>query len=100
MESIIEDGDMLLIDTSRTNFNNGGITVFGVKKRIYKFYRWGQSEIDANFKIPGQPLYFYYPYSHLITPLTSRSIIIVRSVFKNLNSFILKLFYTVFFITI
>lgn len=36
--------------------------VFGVKKRIYKFYRWGQSEIDANFKIPGQPLYFYYPY--------------------------------------
>lgn len=37
-------------------------TVFGVKKRIYKFYRWGQSEIDANFKIPGQPLYFYYPY--------------------------------------
>lgn len=37
-------------------------TVLGVKKRIYKFYRLGQSEIDANFKIPNQPLYFYKPY--------------------------------------
>lgn len=34
-------------------------TVLGVKKRIYKFYRYGQKEIDANFKIPGQPFYFY-----------------------------------------
>ena len=24
--------------------------------------RLGQSEIDANFKIPNQPLYFYKPY--------------------------------------
>lgn len=37
-------------------------TILGVKKRIYKFYRLGQSEIDANFKIPNQPLYFYKPY--------------------------------------
>lgn len=37
-------------------------TVLGAKKRIYKFYRYGQKEIDANFNIPGQPFYFYQPY--------------------------------------
>lgn len=37
-------------------------TVLGVRKRIYKFYRLGQKEIDANFTIPGQPFYFYQPY--------------------------------------
>lgn len=36
-------------------------TVLGVKKRIYKFYRLGQNEINANFKIPGQIFYFYEP---------------------------------------
>lgn len=34
-------------------------TVLGVRKRIYKFYRLGQKEIDANFKIPGEKFYFY-----------------------------------------
>lgn len=37
-------------------------TVLGVKKRIYKFYRLGQPEIDKNFNIPGQPFYFYQAY--------------------------------------
>lgn len=37
-------------------------TVLGVKKRIYKFYRLGESEIKKNFEIPGQPFYFYTPY--------------------------------------
>lgn len=37
-------------------------TVLGVKKRIYKFYRLGETEIKKNFEIPGQPFYFYYPY--------------------------------------
>ncbi len=37
-------------------------TVLGVKKRIYKFYRLGESEIKKNFEIPGQPFYFYRPY--------------------------------------
>lgn len=37
-------------------------TVLGARKRIYKFYRLGQKEIDANFTIPGQPFYFYQPY--------------------------------------
>lgn len=37
-------------------------TVLGARKRIYKFYRLGQKEIDANFNIPGQPFYFYQPY--------------------------------------
>ncbi len=37
-------------------------TVLGVKKRIYKFYRLGESEIKKNFEIPGQPFYFYLPY--------------------------------------
>lgn len=36
-------------------------TVLGAKKRIYKFYRLGQKEYEANFKIPGQTLYFYQP---------------------------------------
>lgn len=36
-------------------------TVLGVRKRIYKFYRLGQNEINANFKIPGQTFYFYEP---------------------------------------
>lgn len=34
-------------------------TVLGARKRIYKFYRLGQKEIDANFKIPGEKFYFY-----------------------------------------
>lgn len=37
-------------------------TVLGVKKRIYKFYRLGETELKKNFEIPGQPFYFYYPY--------------------------------------
>lgn len=37
-------------------------TVLGVKKRIYKFYRLGETEIKQNFEIPGQPFYFYLPY--------------------------------------
>lgn len=36
-------------------------TVLGAHKRIYKFYRLGQNEINANFKIPGQTFYFYEP---------------------------------------
>lgn len=37
-------------------------TVLGVKKRIYKFYRLGETEIKNNFEIPEQPFYFYLPY--------------------------------------
>ena len=37
-------------------------TVLGTKKRIYKFYRLGESELKKNFEIPGQPFYFYQPY--------------------------------------
>lgn len=37
-------------------------TVLGAKKRIHKFYRYGQKEINANFNIPGQPFYFYQAY--------------------------------------
>lgn len=37
-------------------------TVLGAKKRIYKFYRLGETEIKKNFEIPGQPFYFYLPY--------------------------------------
>lgn len=37
-------------------------TVLGAKKRIYKFYRLGETEIKNNFEIPGQPFYFYLPY--------------------------------------
>ncbi len=37
-------------------------TVLGAKKRIYKFYRYGQNEIKSTFNIPGQPFYFYKPY--------------------------------------
>lgn len=37
-------------------------TVLGVKKRIYKFYRLGETEIKKNFEIPGQPFYFYLSY--------------------------------------
>lgn len=36
-------------------------TVLGARKRIYKFYRLGQNEINANFKIPNQTFYFYEP---------------------------------------
>lgn len=36
-------------------------TVLGVKKRILKFYRYGESEIKNTFNIPGQPFYFYSP---------------------------------------
>lgn len=38
-------------------------TVLGVRKRIYKFYRYGTNEIKSNFVIPGQPLYFYSNYN-------------------------------------
>lgn len=36
-------------------------TVLGARKRIYKFYRLGQNELDNNFKIPGQKFYFFEP---------------------------------------
>ena len=34
-------------------------TVLGARKRIYKFYRLGQKEIEANFKVSGEKFYFY-----------------------------------------
>lgn len=37
-------------------------TVLGVNKRVYKFYRYGKNEIDNNFKIPNETLYFFKPY--------------------------------------
>lgn len=37
------------------------ISVLGAKRRIYKFYRYGQNEINSNFKIPGEKFYFYTP---------------------------------------
>lgn len=36
-------------------------TVLGARKRIYKFYRLGQNEIQANFKTSGHTFYFYEP---------------------------------------
>jgi len=36
-------------------------TVLGAKKRILKFYRYGENEIKNTFNIPGQPFYFYSP---------------------------------------
>lgn len=34
-------------------------TVMGARRRIYKFYRYGQNEIKANFQIPSEKFYFY-----------------------------------------
>ena len=35
-------------------------TVLGARKRIYKFYRYGTNEINANFsKMPNEKFYFY-----------------------------------------
>lgn len=34
-------------------------TVLGAPRRIYKFYRYGQSEIKNNFKIPPEKYYFH-----------------------------------------
>ena len=57
MESIIEDGDMLLIDTSRTDFNNGGIFLLTINhdwfvKRLRRRLSGELDVISDNSKYP------------------------------------------------
>lgn len=57
MESIIEDGDMLLVDTSRTDFSNGGIFLLTINndwfvKRLRKRLSGELDVISDNTKYP------------------------------------------------
>ena len=71
------DNNCIFLQTSKT-FSDGQLirepitaeykgyydytTVLGVKKRIYKFYRLGQKEIEINSNVSGQTFYFYQPH--------------------------------------
>lgn len=57
METIIEDGDMLLVDTGRTDFNNGGIFLLTINndwfvKRLRKRLSGELDVISDNVKYP------------------------------------------------
>ncbi len=57
MESIIEDGDLLLVDTGRTDFNNGGVFLLTINndwfiKRLRKRLSGELDVISDNTKYP------------------------------------------------
>lgn len=57
MESIIEDGDLLLVDTGRVDFNNGGVFLLTIDnewyvKRLRKRLSGELDVISDNIKYP------------------------------------------------
>lgn len=61
METIIEDGDLLLIDTNRTDFENGGIFLLNINKkwavkRLRKCLNGDLELICDNAKYPAEIL--------------------------------------------
>lgn len=80
MESIIEDGDMLLVDTGRTDFNNGGIFLLTINndwfvKRLRKRLSGELDVISDNIKYPVET---FKPYDDI-------EIVVKGRVIKNLS---------------
>lgn len=80
MESIIEDGDMLLVDTGRTDFNNGGIFLLTINndwfvKRLRKRLSGELDVISDNTKYPVET---FKPYDDI-------EIVVKGRVVKNLS---------------
>lgn len=80
MESLIEDGDMLLVDTGRTDFNNGGIFLLTINndwfvKRLRKRLSGELDVISDNTKYPVET---FKPYDDI-------EIVVKGRVVKNLS---------------
>ena len=80
MESVIEDGNVLLVDTSRKDFNNGGIFVLKINNEWYvkRLRLRVTGELDIISDNPKYP-------TETIEPENDVEIIIIGRVLKNLS---------------
>ena len=76
MESIIEDGDMLLIDTSRTDYNNGGIFLLTINNDwfVKRLRRRLTGELDVISDNSKYPIETFYPDSDIEINIKGRVI--------------------------
>lgn len=76
METIIEDGDMLLIDTSRTDYNNGGIFLLTINNDwfVKRLRRRLSGELDVISDNSKYPIETFYPDSDIEINIKGRVI--------------------------